>query len=55
MTVQNDSRRNDDQRSWWQRVRRTCVITAALMGATYWTLRVIEAAVHLHEAVSPWV
>ncbi|QOV40211.1 hypothetical protein IM697_18490 [Streptomyces ferrugineus] len=52
--VRTENHRNDEQRPWWRRVRVACVITGAVMTATYWTLRVIEAAIQLHQAASPW-
>ncbi|MEU9167806.1 hypothetical protein AB0D34_08425 [Streptomyces sp. NPDC048420] len=52
--VWNEGDRKDEQRPWWRKVRGACVITGAAMAATYWTLRVVAAAIELHQAVSPW-
>ena len=52
--VRDEDHRKDEQCSWWQRVRGACVITGAVMTATYWTLRVVEAGIELHRAAGPW-
>lgn len=41
---------NDD--SWWRRWRNRCLAVSAAMAIAYWTLRVVEAGVDLHRAVS---
>ncbi|MFI9152630.1 hypothetical protein [Streptomyces sp. NPDC053367] len=44
-------------RKWkgWLKFRRCCVIVAASMAATYWTLRTVQAGIDLYGAVGPWV
>lgn len=47
-------RRPKEQRPGWQRVRRACVIVAAVMAAAAWTLRFIRECVLLYGA-GPWI
>ncbi|MFD5448183.1 MULTISPECIES: hypothetical protein [unclassified Streptomyces] len=44
-------------REWkvWRRFRRSCVIVAAGMTATYWTLRTVQAGIDLYGSVGHWV
>ncbi|MFJ6558116.1 hypothetical protein ACIQNT_38745 [Streptomyces luteogriseus] len=39
----------------WRGFRKGCVVVAAGMAATYWTLRAVQAGIDLYGAVGPWV
>lgn len=50
-------RRPKQQRPWWQRVRRACVIVGAVMAAAFWTLRFVREfrEFMLLYGAGPWI
>lgn len=52
--MERRNNRSNSRRSWWRRLQRAGVIVIGFMTAMYWTLRVVQASIDLHNTVAPW-